>query len=136
MSDDSSLLLMEQFHGPTCAFKDVALQFVGNMFEFFLTRKAAAKANPDSGIVCDPDTPDHITVVGATSGDTGSAAIEGLRGKANIECVCVFICLCGTLSLYCTSYASTIHVIRKVCVCTVGLVCALVGMNRGVSNRG
>jgi threonine synthase len=87
MSDDCSLLVMEQFHGPTCAFKDVALQFVGNMFEFFLARKARAVAAPDAGILCDPDTPSHITVVGATSGDTGSAAIEGLRGKANIECV-------------------------------------------------
>ncbi len=87
MSDDCSLLVMEQFHGPTCAFKDVALQFVGNMFEFFLARKARAVADPAAGIVCDPDTPSHITVVGATSGDTGSAAIEGLRGKANIECV-------------------------------------------------
>ncbi len=61
--------LLEQFHGPTCAFKDVALQFVGNLFEFFL---AAA-----------PGT--RVTVVGATSGDTGSAAIEGLRGKDNIR---------------------------------------------------
>ena len=102
MSDDGSLLLMEQFHGPTCAFKDVALQFVGNMFEFFLTRKAAAVADPTVGIKCDPDTPDRITVVGATSGDTGSAAIEGLRGKANIEYVasaanlrgCVGACGC------------------------------------------
>src|SRR5262245_37445982 len=76
---------MEQFHGPTCAFKDVALQFVGNMFEFFLSRRAAAVKDPS--IPHDPDTPTHITVVGATSGDTGSAAIEGLRGKANIEYV-------------------------------------------------
>jgi hypothetical protein len=72
---------MEQFHGPTCAFKDVALQFVGNMFEFFLGRKRSGSVHADD------DTPTSITVVGATSGDTGSAAIEGLRGKAGIECV-------------------------------------------------
>lgn len=87
LSEDGSLLVMEQFHGPTCAFKDVALQFVGNLFEFFLSRKAAALADPAAGIPSDPDTPARITVLGATSGDTGSAAIEGLRGKANIECV-------------------------------------------------
>eukprot|EP00730_Choanoeca_flexa_P007337 TRINITY_DN12316_c0_g1_i12.p1 TRINITY_DN12316_c0_g1~~TRINITY_DN12316_c0_g1_i12.p1 ORF type:complete len:676 (+),score=179.52 TRINITY_DN12316_c0_g1_i12:249-2030(+) len=65
--------LLEQFHGPTCAFKDVALQFVGNLFEFFLQRRNADGENH------------KITVLGATSGDTGSAAIFGLRNKANVE---------------------------------------------------
>ena len=53
---ENDVWLLELFHGPTLAFKDVALQFVGNLFEFFLARK---------------NQPDPITVVGATSGDTG-----------------------------------------------------------------
>ncbi|EGD76438.1 threonine synthase [Salpingoeca rosetta] len=68
--------VLEQFHGPTCAFKDVALQFVGNLFEFFLARKNQHLPEEDRHA---------ITVLGATSGDTGSAAIEGLRGKENVE---------------------------------------------------
>lgn len=68
MPGSENVYLLEQFHGPTCAFKDVALQFVGNLFEYLLAR--------DGG---------RVTVVGATSGDTGSAAIEGLRGKANVR---------------------------------------------------
>jgi len=65
--------IMELFHGPTFAFKDVALQALGNLFEYFLTRSNK-----------------RITVVGATSGDTGSAAIYGLRGKKNVECFILF----------------------------------------------
>ncbi|KDN53157.1 putative THR4-threonine synthase [Tilletiaria anomala UBC 951] len=68
---------LELWHGPTFAFKDVALQLVGNLFEYFLQRRNAAKSQGA--------TPDRITVVGATSGDTGSAAIAGLRSKANID---------------------------------------------------
>lgn len=115
LSEDGSVYVLEQFHGPTCAFKDVALQFVGklpspelphsvcrqrgeatvskrfatrwcvsrlsascagNLFEFFLQRRnAAAPAG----------TTHRITVLGATSGDTGSAAIQGLRGKKNVD---------------------------------------------------
>uniref|UniRef100_K3X440 Threonine synthase n=1 Tax=Globisporangium ultimum (strain ATCC 200006 / CBS 805.95 / DAOM BR144) TaxID=431595 RepID=K3X440_GLOUD len=76
------LLVLELFHGPTFAFKDIALQFLGNLFEFFLKRKNANKAE---------DAPTHkITVVGATSGDTGSSAIYGLRGKENIEVFITF----------------------------------------------
>ena len=60
--------LMELFHGPTLAFKDVALQLLGLLFERFL-------ANRDT----------HITVIGATSGDTGSAAIDALAGRAKID---------------------------------------------------
>ncbi|KAJ2488471.1 threonine synthase [Coemansia sp. RSA 2050] len=66
--------ILELFHGPTFAFKDVALQFLGNLFEFFLERRN-----------CSGDAAHRITVVGATSGDTGSAAIYGLRGKKNVE---------------------------------------------------
>jgi len=65
-----NLYILELFHGPTFAFKDVALQFLGNLFEFFLERRGGQ---------------DYLTIVGATSGDTGSAAIYGLRGKKNIE---------------------------------------------------
>lgn len=70
----SNLWVLELFHGPTFAFKDVALQFLGNLFEYFLKRKNA-KSKENS----------TITVVGATSGDTGGAAIYGLRGKQNIQ---------------------------------------------------
>lgn len=64
----TNICILELFHGPTFAFKDVALQLLGNFFEFFLERSGR-----------------KMTVLGATSGDTGSAAIYGLRGKKNIE---------------------------------------------------
>ncbi|CAM9210443.1 unnamed protein product, partial [Discosporangium mesarthrocarpum] len=70
--------VLELFHGPTFAFKDVALQFLGNLFEYFLTRRR--DAGEDAG----------LTVLGATSGDTGSAAIYGLRGKENVSCFIMF----------------------------------------------
>jgi len=70
--------ILELFHGPTFAFKDVALQFLGNLFEYFLSRRNANKAQDD-------ETRDRLTVVGATSGDTGSAAIYGLRGKKDVS---------------------------------------------------
>ena len=60
--------VLELFHGPTFAFKDLALQFLGNLFEHFL-KKENRKLN----------------ILGATSGDTGSAAIYGVRGKAGID---------------------------------------------------
>jgi len=60
--------ILELFHGPTFAFKDVALQFLGNLFEYFLEKRGHT-----------------LQVLGATSGDTGSAAIYGVRGKANID---------------------------------------------------
>lgn len=72
-----NLHLLELFHGPTYAFKDVALQFVGNLFEYFLQRKNKAKKEGEQR--------DIITVVGATSGDTGSAAIYGLRNKKDVS---------------------------------------------------
>lgn len=73
----NGVYLLELFHGPTYAFKDVALQFVGNLFEYFLQRRNATATNE-----ADRET---ITVVGATSGDTGSAAIYGLRGKKDVS---------------------------------------------------
>ena len=56
--------VLELFHGPTLAFKDVALQFLGNLFEYVLA-----------------ETGGELNIVAATSGDTGSAAIHGVRGR-------------------------------------------------------
>ncbi|GKY93967.1 hypothetical protein MPSEU_000363600 [Mayamaea pseudoterrestris] len=67
--------VLELFHGPTFAFKDVALQMLGNFFEYFL-------ATGSNG--------GRLAVLGATSGDTGSAAIAGLRGKKGIDCIILF----------------------------------------------
>jgi threonine synthase len=72
-----NLHLLELFHGPTFAFKDVALQFLGNLFEFFLVRK---NAHLESG-----HARHHLTVIGATSGDTGSAAILRSPGEKGCE---------------------------------------------------
>jgi threonine synthase len=62
--------LLELFHGPTLAFKDYALQLLGRLFDHVLTRRG-----------------ERITIVGATSGDTGSAAIEACRDRANIDII-------------------------------------------------
>lgn len=59
----SATYILELFHGPTYAFKDVALQLLGNLFEFFLLRRNAQKGQGAK--------PEQLTVVGATSGDTG-----------------------------------------------------------------
>ncbi|CCG84451.1 protein of unknown function [Taphrina deformans PYCC 5710] len=80
--EDESQYLLELFHGPTFAFKDVALQFLGNLFEFFLSRKNAKLSKDEKR--------HHLTVIGATSGDTGSAAIYGLRGKKDIDVFILF----------------------------------------------
>ena len=64
LSDNEFIL--ELFHGPTFSFKDVALQLLGNLFEFFLARRNARKSAGER--------PDFLTVVGATSGDTGRCA--------------------------------------------------------------
>lgn len=76
------LHILELFHGPTYAFKDLALQLVGNLFEFFLRRRNQRKAAGERA--------ERLTVLGATSGDTGSAAIYGLRNKANISIFILF----------------------------------------------
>jgi len=60
--------VLELFHGPTLAFKDVALQFLGNVFDYILTRRGTS-----------------MNILGSTSGDTGSAAIAGVRGKDSIS---------------------------------------------------
>ena len=65
---DSNIWLLELFHGPTLAFKDFALQFLGRLFDHIL-----AKRN------------ERVTIVGATSGDTGSAAIEACRDRDAID---------------------------------------------------
>ncbi len=67
---DSRHWLLELFHGPTLAFKDVALQMLGLLFEKFLA-----------------GTDKQLTIVGATSGDTGSAAIDAVAGRAQISIV-------------------------------------------------
>ncbi|KAI4686299.1 hypothetical protein J4E81_008651 [Alternaria sp. BMP 2799] len=76
LDKEKNIHLLELFHGPTFAFKDVALQFLGNLFEYFLVRKNQGKTGRDR---------EHLTVIGATSGDTGSAAIYGLRGKKDVS---------------------------------------------------
>jgi len=60
--------ILELFHGPTLAFKDIALQFLGNLFEYLLEERGQ-----------------KMNIIGATSGDTGSAAIYGVRGRKNIN---------------------------------------------------
>ena len=60
--------LLELFHGPTLAFKDFAMQLIGQLFQRALAREGR-----------------RITIVGATSGDTGSAAIEAFRGLDNVD---------------------------------------------------
>ena len=65
--------LLELFHGPTLAFKDVAMQLIGQMFEASLGRSGR-----------------RLTIVGATSGDTGSAAIEAFRGREGVEVFILF----------------------------------------------
>ncbi|KAI9805921.1 MAG: hypothetical protein M1825_000535 [Sarcosagium campestre] len=76
LDPERKLYLLELFHGPTFAFKDVALQFLGNLFEYFLVRRNHGKVGEERH---------HLTVIGATSGDTGSAAIYGLRGKKDVS---------------------------------------------------
>ncbi|ADO41928.1 threonine synthase [Ketogulonicigenium vulgare] len=65
--------LLELFHGPTLAFKDFAMQVIGQLMQAALARSGK-----------------RITIVGATSGDTGSAAIEAFRGLANVDVFILF----------------------------------------------
>ncbi|NHK26745.1 threonine synthase [Parvularcula flava] len=60
--------ILELFHGPTLAFKDVAMQLLGRLFDHVLAARG-----------------ERLTIVGATSGDTGGAAIEALKGSANVD---------------------------------------------------
>ena len=60
--------LLELFHGPTLAFKDVAMQFIGNLYEYYLKKNDR-----------------KINIVVATSGDTGAAAIDAIKGKSNLN---------------------------------------------------
>lgn len=64
---NDTTFILELFHGPTFAFKDVALQLLGNLFEFFLARRNARKDADEKQ--------EQLTVVGATSGDTGRYAL-------------------------------------------------------------
>ena len=65
---DQGHYLLELFHGPTLAFKDFAMQLIGQLFQTALSRRG-----------------ERVTIVGATSGDTGSAAIEAFRGLDNVD---------------------------------------------------
>jgi len=69
----SNHFLLELFHGPTLAFKDFAMQLIGQMMQAALARSG-----------------ERITIVGATSGDTGSAAMEAFRGLANVDVFILF----------------------------------------------
>ncbi|WP_436793232.1 threonine synthase [Actinospongicola halichondriae] len=70
---DDRRWLLELFHGPTIAFKDVALQLVGRLFDHFLTERDR-----------------RATILVATSGDTGSAAMHGCLGREALDCVVLF----------------------------------------------
>ena len=78
---DQGHFLLELFHGPTLAFKDFAMQLIGQLFQTALARSGR-----------------RVTIVGATSGDTGSAAIDAFKGLENVD---VFI-----LNPHCLLYTS------------------------------
>lgn len=65
--------VLELFHGPTLAFKDIALQFLGQLFDYTLGQRSG-----------------RLNILGATSGDTGSAAIAGVQGKGNVNIAVMF----------------------------------------------
>jgi len=67
---DTGLFVQELFHGPTLAFKDMAMQLLGRLFDHVLAARG-----------------ERVTIVGATSGDTGSAAIEAFAGRARVDIV-------------------------------------------------
>jgi threonine synthase len=68
-----NLWLLELFHGPTLAFKDYAMQLLGNLFNHVLSSRG-----------------ERVTIVGATSGDTGSAAIEACKGREAINVIILY----------------------------------------------
>ena len=68
ITDIGNHKLLELFHGPTLAFKDIAMQFIGNLYDFYL------KNNNQ-----------NINIIVATSGDTGAAAIDAIKGKKNMN---------------------------------------------------
>ncbi|QUS35132.1 threonine synthase [Falsirhodobacter algicola] len=70
---DANHFLLELFHGPTLAFKDFAMQLIGQLMQAALAKSGQ-----------------RITIVGATSGDTGSAAIEAFKGLENVDVVILF----------------------------------------------
>ena len=70
---DTNHFLLELFHGPTLAFKDFAMQLIGQLFQASLARSGK-----------------RVTIAGATSGDTGSAAIEAFRGLDNVDVFILF----------------------------------------------
>ena len=67
------LHILELFHGPTLAFKDIALQFLGNLFAYLLTKSG-----------------DQLNIIGATSGDTGSAVAHAYHGLDRVQVVVLF----------------------------------------------
>ena len=60
--------ILELFHGPTLAFKDIAMQLIGNFYEYYLSKNE-----------------NFINIIVATSGDTGAAAIDAIKGKKNLN---------------------------------------------------
>ena len=68
ISDLGTLKVLELFHGPTLAFKDIAMQLIGNFYQYHLERDQK-----------------KINIIVATSGDTGAAAIDALKGKSNLN---------------------------------------------------
>ena len=68
ISNVGEIKLLELFHGPTLAFKDVAMQLIGNLYEYYLSKNDK-----------------KINIVVATSGDTGAAAIDAIKGKSNLN---------------------------------------------------
>jgi len=68
ISSVGEIKLLELFHGPTLAFKDVAMQFIGNLYEYYFSKNNK-----------------KINIVVATSGDTGAAAIDAIKGKSNLN---------------------------------------------------
>ena len=88
--------LLELFHGPTLAFKDFAMQLIGQMMQAALAK-----------------TGERITIVGATSGDTGSAAMEAFRGLANVD---LFILVSAWPGVGCAAAADD-HAVGSQCLC-------------------